>query len=340
MILPLSALAIGTLLVSSATALDPSSIPNDIPISQLLTLASSALSSGSSADALAYYDIALSRDPSNYLTLFKRGATQLSLGRSAQALKDFDTVLSIKPDFEGALSQRAKLRARAADWAGARRDYEAAGRSSTSEELSALAEAQGAVKLARDAEKQKNWEECVSQAGVAILTAGAFADLRLMRSRCRLERGEVMEALNDLQHLLNINPSLTEPPLRISAMTFYALGESEKGVEAVKRCLRRDPDNKSCSRLFKREKKIDREVKKARGLMEKRSFSAAAKLLTGSSAAAGEDAPDSLVQMIKDDVRQHRQDGLIHMKAGDELLANVLEMACDAYMEVHYTIPY
>jgi len=339
MILRLSALVLGALVVSSATALDLSTVPNDLPISQLLTLASSALSSGSSADALAYYDIAISRDPSNYLTLFKRGATQLSLGRSAQALRDFDNVLAIKPDFEGALTQRAKLRARAADWTGARRDYEAAGRSSTSEELAALAEAEGAVQLAREAEKHKKWEECVSQAGVAILTAGATADLRLLRSRCRLEKGEVMEALNDLQHVLQINPSLTDPPMRISAMTFYSLGESDIGVEAVKRCLHRDPDNKACSRLFKREKKLDREVKKVRALMEKRTFSAAAKLLAGSAAAAGADVSPGLIQMIKDDVKEYRHEGIIHAKAGDELMANVLEMACEAYMEVSPSMP-
>lgn len=324
-----SCAAIALALCSSAAALSPADVPSDTPISELLTLASAALSSGSSRDALSYYDIAISRDPTNYLTIFKRGATYLSLGRTTQALADLDKVLSLRPGFEGALTQRARVRARTADWNGARDDWIAAGRNAESDEVKTLDEAEGAAILAKEASKKKDWEACISQAGIAISTASQTLPLRQMRAKCRLERGETIEALNDLQHVLQINPSMSEPAMQVSAMYFYSLGETEKGLESVRRCLHSDPDSKSCSRLFKRQKKIDKQIRKARQLMEKRSFSAAAKLL----ATSGDDI--GLLELVKEDTKEYRALGVIHPKAREQLLTALLELACDAYIEMN-----
>ncbi len=335
MILRTAALAIGAsvLLLSTTLAVNPSDISSDIPVSQLLTLAFTALSSGSSQDALIYYDIAISREPQNYLTFFKRGATYLSLGRSLQAQSDFDRVLAIKPGFEGALVQRAKIRARSANWQGAREDYLAAGKRRDGEEFRQLDEAEGAAALAKDAEKNGDWEACVSQAGAAIVVAGAALELRQRRVRCRLEKGEVMEALGDLQHVQQINPSAAQPPMQISAMTFYSLGETQKGLEAIRKCLHSDPDSKTCSQLLKKEKKVDKELKTVKQFMEKRMFSQAIKLLVPGS----EDEP-GLIQVVKDDIKAYSQQGIIHPKAPQSLLSSLLEMTCDSYINVSYLI--
>lgn len=113
MILRLSSLALG--LLSTAAALSPSEIPADTPVSQLIKTASVKLASGNTQDALTYFDVAITRDPKNYLTYFRRGAAYLSLGKTTQAQSDFDKVLEIKPGFEGALVQRAKIKSRKAD---------------------------------------------------------------------------------------------------------------------------------------------------------------------------------------------------------------------------------
>lgn len=42
------------------------------------------------------------RDPTNYLTYFKRGTVYLALGKSRNALADLSTVLDKKPDFMAA----------------------------------------------------------------------------------------------------------------------------------------------------------------------------------------------------------------------------------------------
>ena len=121
MILRLSSIVLG--LLPLASALSASDIPADTPVSQLIKDAGVQLATGNTQDALLYFDAAITRDPRNYLTYFRRGAAYLQIGRTAQAQHDFDKVLELKPGFEGALVQRAKIRARKADWAAARKDY-------------------------------------------------------------------------------------------------------------------------------------------------------------------------------------------------------------------------
>lgn len=332
MILRISTLALGALCLSSAplaAALSTSDIPADTPVSQLIASANANLAQGNAQDALTYFDIAIQRDSTNYLTIFKRGATYLSLGRNAQASRDFDHVLTLKPGFEGALTQRAKIKSRNADWAGARQDYVATGKQG-SQELADLDEAEGAAKLAADAEKAGDWEACVTHAGTAIIVAGTALELRQRRARCRFEKGEIMEGVADLNHVLQINTGLTEPHLQIAAMTFYALGETEKGVTAISKCLHTDPDNKACSKLRKSQKAIERTLKKFNQFVEKRQYASAVKLLVPQS----EDDP-GLLQEVKDDVKNFREAGYIHPKATEGLYGSLVEKTCEAYAEMN-----
>src|SRR5699024_3931547 len=75
--------------------LQASQIPTDTPLSSLISSAKTHLANGSPRDALLFYDAAVSRDPTNYLTVFQRGATFLSIGKNSQALQDFDRVLEL-----------------------------------------------------------------------------------------------------------------------------------------------------------------------------------------------------------------------------------------------------
>ncbi|KZF21938.1 DnaJ domain-containing protein [Xylona heveae TC161] len=307
--------------------LSPSDIPSDTPTESLISSANAQLAGGNFNDALTYFDAAISRDPKNYLTIFKRGATYLSLGKQAQASYDFDAVLAIKPDFEGALMQRAKLKAKSADWDAARRDYEAAGRQK-GPEIGELEEAQGASILATDAANRGDWEQCVSNAGVAIMVAGTSLSLRQLRARCRFEKGEVYEGISDLGHVLQIAPGSITPHLQMSAMMFYSLGDTERGMAQIRKCLHSDPDSKPCSRLFRQEKTLSKTLGKLTQLMEKRQFAAAAKLLVPS----GDDR--GLIQEIRDTVKALVDEGTIHPKASSELLSRALEMTCEAYTEM------
>ncbi|KAF2657813.1 TPR-like protein [Lophiostoma macrostomum CBS 122681] len=323
MILRLSSLAIG--LLPLAHALLPSEIPIDTPVSQLIKTASVKLASGNTQDALTYFDVAITRDPKNYLTYFRRGAAYLSLGKTAQAQSDFDKVLEIKPGFEGALVQRAKIKSRRADWAAARKDYEAAGKT---EEIAQLEEAQGAAVLAIEAAEKGEWDSCISNAGVAIVVAGAAYDIRKTRARCRFEKGEVVEGISDLQHLLQIHTGDVEPHLQSSAMAFYSLGETEKGIKHIAQCLQSDPDNKRCMKLRRREKNLEKDLKKVRDLFEKRQYIAATKMLVPRGDEAG------LLKEVKDDFKDYTEQNYIFKNSPEGLYSSLVEMMCEAYGEM------
>jgi DnaJ family protein C protein 3 len=326
MILPLSSLALGLLSAAPLVhGLSSSDIPADLPVSQLIKTAGVKLATGNTQEALTYYDVAISRDPKNYLTYFRRGAAYLQLGKAAQAQQDFDKVLEMKPGFEGALVQRAKIRARKADWYAARKDYEAAGKT---EDIAQLEEAHGAAIMAMEAAEKGDWDSCITNAGVAIMVAGAAYDIRKTRAKCRFEKGEVVEGIGDLQHLLQIHTGDIEPHLQSSAMAFYSLGETEKGLKHIAQCLQSDPDSKKCMKLRRREKNLSKEINKARQLFEKKQYVATTKLLTP----RGEDP--GLLKEVKEDFKYYTNQGYIYKNSPQGLYASLVEMACESYSEV------
>lgn len=327
MILRFQALTVLLSVISATNGLQTSDIPSDTPVASLISTAKTYLGSGSPRDALLYFDAAISRDPANYLTVFQRGAAHLSLGKSSKATEDFNRVLELKPDFEGALVQRGRLRTKSANWAGARRDFEATG-TKGSVELSEIDEAEKAAIEAEKAEKKGDWEACVSQAGIAIMKASTSLPLRQLRARCRFERGEVQEGVNDLAHVLQISPGLVEPHLQMSAMLFYSLEDTERGIAQIRKCLHSDPDSKVCSRLFRREKKVMKTMEQIRQLIEQRKLVKAAEFLVGDKDESG------LITDVKEDIDYARSEGYIHPKAQDKLYARLVENACETYRGV------
>lgn len=323
-----STIAATASLLASATTLVAQDIPADLPVSTLLTSAQSHLARGETNEALAFYDAAVAKDPSNYLTLFKRATTYLSLGRSNQASQDFGKVLELKPGFEGAHTQLAKIKAKVADWEGARAEYIAARRNDESPELVELTEAQGAADLAQVAEKGQNWEECISHAGTAILVASRAPYLRELRSRCRFERGEVEEGMSDLHHVLQLRPGNTDPHILISATTFYGLADFDNAIVQIRKCLHSDPDSKVCKSLHREERRVQKAFLKAESQLNRGQTTTAGRALVGAADEPG------LLPSIREQIDKLREDGRIPMQARTRLYDRVVEMVCQAYSEV------
>jgi DnaJ family protein C protein 3 len=330
--LGLSNLAVTASLLASATNLVAQEIPLDLPVSTLLSSAQSHLARGETSEALAYYDAAVAKDPSNYLTFFKRATTYLSLGRPSQASQDFGKVLELKPGFEGAHVQLAKIKAKVADWKGARSEYVAANKSDGSTELIELTEAEGAAALSATAEKDEKWEECVSQTGAAILVASRAIHLRERRAHCRFERGEVEQGIADLHHVLQLRPGNTDPHILISATTFYGLGDLDNGISQIRKCLHSDPDSKVCQVLHKQEKRVQKALSKAENQLNRGQTTTAGRALAGSADEPG------LLPSIREQIDKLRQDGWIPTQARTRLYDKVVEMVCQAYSEVRWTI--
>lgn len=169
----------------------------------------------------------------------------------------------------------------------------------------------------------------MAQAGTAIVVAGAAYDIRKTRARCRFERGEVVEGISDLQHLLQINTGDTEPHLQSSAMAFYSLGETEKGLKHIAQCLQSDPDSKPCMKLRRREKNLDKDLKRVRSYFEKRQYATASKLLID----RGEDEP-GLLKEVTQDFNDYVSQGYIYANSPQGLYKDLLEKTCEAYVEM------
>ncbi|KAJ5819671.1 hypothetical protein N7474_005262 [Penicillium riverlandense] len=315
---------------SAGYALQSSPIEPDTPVSELISSAKAHLANGSPREALTYFDAAVSRDPTNYIAIFQRGATYLSVGKNSQASDDFDRVLELKPDFESALMQRSRLKARSAHWEDALRDLERAGKKASTEYQELLA-AQKAAGLAFDAEKKGDWETCVTQANEAIMKANTALALRQTRAHCRFERGDVEEGVSDLAHVLQISPGSVEPHLQMSSMLFYSLGDSERGLAQIRRCLHSDPDSKACSLLYKRERKLAKSLGKLHDYLGARKFNNAVNIMVGS----GEDS--GLIADVKADVAERKEAGHIHPAASNNLYIFLVEKTCEAYREMRLT---
>ena len=317
-----SLLALPSLITAEVTV-----IPSDTPISSLKSSANAFFKQGAWQDARSYLDAIIARDANDCNIFFQRGLTYVQQGRNAQAGADFDAALRINSNYKSALLQRGKLRARNADWASARVDYTAAG---LKEEMQDLQEAEGASYLAAEAEKKRDWEQCISQAGTAILTASTSLSLRQLRARCRFERGDVQEGISDLKHVLQIHPGQVDPHLQISSMLFYSLGDTEQGVSQIKKCLHSDPDSKACKTLFRQEKAMMKTIDKISTLMQSRQFNSASKMLAGTGA---EDEP-GLLQTIKDEVAAAKASKRIHESSPNNLYAAYVEKTCECYSEM------
>lgn len=328
MFLRLSTLACVSFVFNLSNALSVSDIPSDTPIASLLQQATRFLATGKTADALVYYDAAVARDPDDYLTYFKRATTYLSLGRTNQAAADFDKCLTLRPGFEGAHIQLGKLRAKQADWEGAKEQYTFAKLGADSTEMAELLEAQGAAKLAEDAATHGRWDECINQAGVAVMVANRAVSLRELRSGCRFSKGEVEEAMGDLHHILNLRPGDTEPHVQISAITFFALGDTQQGMAQIRKCLHSDPDSKVCKKLLKEEKYIEKTIAKVEKAFGKNQPMTGTKFLVPS----GEDA--GLIKDVTEQIDELKKNKYIPESTPSQLLNRLVELACQGYYEV------
>lgn len=316
------------ILCSPAVGLSVTDLPPDTPVSQLLESAQAHLSGGRTNDALVYFDAAIARDPSNYLSIFKRATVYLSLGRTSQAQDDFNNVLSLKPGFQGAHIQLAKIKARTADWDGAHEQYHLAGKFSLSPEVVELEEAKAATRSAEASDRRGAWDDCVVHASKAIAVANRAVILRALRARCRFERGELEEGLSDLRHLQSLQPGDTTSYVKTAAIAFYALNDVQAGLKALRGCLHSDPESKLCKKHFREQKAVDKALQKVSKTLEKGQPMGAARQLVGNEDGEG------LIKQVNNTVASLKQDDILPQSAQSALVIKLVEMACQAYYEV------
>ncbi|KAH9414859.1 DnaJ sub C member 3, partial [Dermatophagoides pteronyssinus] len=80
-------------------------------------------------------------------------------------------------------------------------------------------------------------------------------ELRDMRAHCFESIGDIINAINDLRALTKMKSDNTDGFLKLSKL-HYQIGEPEESLNAIRECLKLDPDHKECHQHYKKVKKL------------------------------------------------------------------------------------
>ena len=186
----------------------------------LLKQGTAAMSTGRFADAVAHFSDAISLDPDNYLSYYRRATAALSLGRSSSALSDFDKIIELNPKFAQAHVQRAKLLAKEGKLEGAKDsvdrylklkvDDEEAKElrkaiAETTSNLNKLRKAKEGVDKAIQSGKNvtsdktliSKVEDCMRLASLVLEVSPSLLEVRRDRADCALAKGDHEDAIAD-----------------------------------------------------------------------------------------------------------------------------------------------
>ncbi|KAL8276466.1 hypothetical protein RQP46_011116 [Phenoliferia psychrophenolica] len=276
----------------------------DLPISRLLSLASTALSSGKSHSALSIYEHILERDPTDFATLYKRATVRLATGQLAKAKDGFRAVLEVR-EFDQAHLELARIHAKLGEYDEGVKEvdtYLKMHKGTTPKDIkegtdaevlrAQLVAAKVDYAAAHAALAKGELDVCVARSTAAIQLSSNNEALRLVRAECHLLKAEYDSAVGDLSRASALSPSL--PPhllLRVALLSSlfldHGLAIEPDSLLPIKRCLSSDPDNKACRGLFKQLKATEKDLARVRNFVEAGSWSAAANVLAGSPASPG-----------------------------------------------------
>ncbi|CDU25700.1 related to DnaJ homolog subfamily C member 3 [Sporisorium scitamineum] len=333
-----------TLGLSSSSVLVRADAPvasDPVLANQHLTQANAALQSRRYQDALSSFDLALQADPSSWLTYYRRATAQLSLGRTSAALQDYQTLLELNPKFDKAYLQQAKVYLKEGDYDKAKqalKSYDSVraekGASEPTPEVSSVRSKLTLVEtwfkslnqLVKELDKaQQNnkkgkakeldltkVDHCIHLAGEVLKISPSHVKTRLTRARCQTLKGSIEDAMADWTRVVHLSPS---PFLlrRLAVLSYFLVSEPgsatrDAGLQHLKACLHSDPDNKSCAKMHRKIKALEKALKKARNFYNSQSYRAVLSALKG-----GKVGGPTVIDEIKEILQQSTE-----VQPGDE----------------------
>ncbi|KAJ3331765.1 DnaJ sub C member 3 [Blyttiomyces sp. JEL0837] len=254
-------------------------------VQQLLDEAKGYLGAAKFNEALNCYDAALEKEPSDYLTLFRRATTYLTVGRTESALRDLSSVLELKPKFHQALLQRGKLLLKDCRVDGALDDLRSylaiqANDVEAQETLSEILLAKEDLVSLEIQLKANDHSQALEILNRLISACPLHTNLRMHRAEIHLQQGDIEMAVADFSRMMKIQPDNTSLLKRLAEL-HLSLGEISETVHSLKECLKQDPDHKGCKKLFREVKKLDKSLKSLDALVEGGQWPSVIKALEG-----------------------------------------------------------
>ncbi|RKP26785.1 hypothetical protein SYNPS1DRAFT_13691 [Syncephalis pseudoplumigaleata] len=281
--------------------------------------------------ALDKYEEAAHKEPANYLGHWKCAITRVALGNTAHVLEELGRVLELNPKFGEASSlHRARQYAKSGEFTHAKADIESiekeqqegdgAGQLGDISELEALGKAVEA----------KDHGECIKQATKLQQIASNMASVRRTRARCYLALGDGEHAVNDLSRAVALEPEDAETQLLTARLKYFALDSQMVAIAHVKQCLHFDPEHKECKALFRKLKKLDKEIKKATEEAGSKKWSAAMRKVAGP---VGK--PEAgLGHQVEEEMNRLEEEFGVKDKMPRKLYARLASIACQGYAEL------
>lgn len=319
---------------------------------ELLVAGDRALGQDNFQEALGKYSEALIRAPENTRALFSRAQLTLRMKRYDSAKEDLDTLLRVAPQHIAGLDMRYKLsiqqgnlRQAASDASALAVVYrsrknktpEVAEMEKRSTQLKALAVqwealhdvleadplALRVLPAQKEAQRQKNFGECVALVGRIIDEFTSSVDsteLRLRRVGCAVAIHQGATVTGDVKYVLQHNPHhLTA--IVYNAMILRGMGAYSAAKKELQRCISVDPENNSCSKLFKLIRVEEKNMDKFKKFLEEKDYENAHKVLEALTKAEANPPYASQLTMWQCQV----ETGLRHVQQGLHACNNALE---------------
>ncbi|XP_065163703.1 dnaJ homolog subfamily C member 3 isoform X2 [Atheta coriaria] len=297
-------------------------------INNHLELGKQFLARGQLADALSHYHAAVEGDPTNYLTYFKRGTVYLALGKSKNALADLDKVLELKPDFVAARNSRGSVHLKLANFEQAQLDfYNVLQQDPYNEEANDLINRIEPTveneRLAKYYYAQDDYHNAVHALSQVLEVSPWAARLYELRAEIHMEIPDVLAAISDYKAATKLQTDNTAGYHKLANL-LYQLGHVTEALKSVRECLKLDPDHKDCFPLYKKIKKVEKQLTDAETFKEEGNF--------GECIASAEKAlkNEKQVQMVV----YETQKLLCHCYSKDEQTQEAIE-ACTQALNMH-----
>ena len=199
------------------------------------------------------------------------------MGRYKSALDDLTESLNLNPDFLPARLQKAIVLYRQGNLEEAHIDFEHILRvdpyhveaNQYYSQIDALRDNMFAVQELLDSH---NWHEAADVLTRLIQELYWSYKLKEMRAYAFEQMGDIINAINDLRALTRMKNDNTDGFYKLSKL-HYILGEPDESLNAIRECLKLDPDHKKCHDHYKKVKKLDNLVKSASDYAAKNDYS-------------------------------------------------------------------
>lgn len=258
------------LLIDGAETATQADIENHLEIGREL------LAKGQLADALSHYHAAVEGDPSNYLTLFKRGTVFLALGKTRFALSDFSKVLELKPDFTAARVQRGTVYMKSGDYQNAAIDFVETlnvdpYNQQVRDHYNRLQPAIEQWNMIQDVLDNGDYKTAIILLTQLLEISPWSTEFRKTRAECYINNHDFLSAVSDLRSVNKLTQDSTEGYYRL-AVLLYEIGHASSALKEIRECLKFDPEHKDCFPLYKKIKKIDKALSNAEEYLETKQY--------------------------------------------------------------------